>query len=104
MPRCRQYQSICFWTSKQAMAGWSIPVNSAVMGGRALLGLGRVGGGGGLIGLLLAEHLVADPVGDGLLGVKEPVAFGVLADALDRLPGAAGHDPVEVVLGLEDVL
>src|SRR3954470_1573560 len=63
----------------------------------------RAGIGGGDAGLF-ADHLIADAVGHGLLGVEEAVALGILADLVDALAGALGHDADERVLGLEDFL
>src|SRR5437773_1365967 len=53
---------------------------------------------------LLADHLVADAVGDGLLGVEEAIALRIVADLLDALPGALGHDGDEGFLGFENFL
>src|SRR2546421_5828972 len=64
---------------------------------------GGAGIGGGHAGLF-ADDLVADSVGDGLLGVEEAVALRILANFLEALPGALGHDGNQRVFGFEDLL
>src|SRR5438477_12452296 len=66
--------------------------------------LARRAGVGGGHARLFADDLIADAVGDGLLGVEESIALRILADLLEALPGALGHDGDQRVLGFEDFL
>src|ERR1700722_59633 len=108
MPRCLQYQSANFATSAALMAGWSIPVNSigvvtenrrVILFRLVAVGRGDRFGTGGVL-----QHLVANTVRHGLLGVEKAITLAVLAHSLKCLAGALGHYVNQGVLGLENFL